>query len=201
MTDSNAPMKLTYYGFCWSMDAILSKYSTAPAENPRGGYRDMAQMVHDYPLSIPDRPHITAKRIQRMHWCMADGMEYGIQKRALGYACIELDPQLSDLHSELRPHVDTFFCESSAHVDLYRDNHCFLTYADAIDDQIIAQRDAVAHLAKHRLISKSCRSQFEKVLNVFDLMEAEGPPEHSELVILCKSYRYEQHSPPCPFLG
>ena len=187
MTSSSQAPQFTYYGFCGYLDALIRDLIPNVSNGHKHGFRGTAQLIHDVRHKPKNGALRTEKNIDETQLLLSGALENSLSKRALAYGSFNLDLQLGDSVSDLQQDLDILFSECSTHIDLYRDNHLYFTYAEADQDQAVAQRKAFQNLAASRWIRENDPHKFDDVLGVFEKMESEGPPDYWQLVILCMS--------------
>lgn len=187
MSPASVSVKFTYYAFCNSADALLADLTPDFSYEPDDTFRGMAQMVHNT-VRKPEHPGFHGKeKLVEIRRNLGNALERSLEKRCLDHASFDLDSHHMDPVGQLRPDLDTLFSECSAHIDLHRNNHCFLSYSEAHASQTLAHRDAFEKLAANPVFGGKEPQKFKAVLQLFELLAEEGPPDYWQLCILFRS--------------
>lgn len=187
MSPASVSVKFTYYAFCNLADALLADLTPDCSYEPDDTFRGMAQMVHNT-VRKPEHPGLHSKeKLMEIQRNLGNALERSLEKHSLGHASFELDSLHMDPMSQLRPDLGVLFSESSAHIDLYRNNHRFLSYAEAHASQTLAHQDAFEKLAANPVFGGKEPQKFKAVLQLFDLLAEEGPFDYWQLCILFRS--------------
>lgn len=187
MTPTKKAPQFIYYGFCGYLDALIADLIPNVSNGHKHGFRGTAQMIHDMRHKPAEHLDPTSAEIDEKQLLFAGALENSLEKRALGFASFNLNPQMGDSISDLQPDLDILLSECTAHIHLFQDNHLYYTYAEANEEQAVAQREAFQNLAASSWFRENEPHKFEDVLRVFGQLEAEGPPKYWQIVILCIS--------------